>query len=559
MSLDWSKIKKEEGERGVNKATNALLGAGYHNWGHFYTDEKVVKTIADSYPEKKYATAIRIMAGIFEDMRVEYLAGSKLALAYNQSEDNSYIKQEVKEKLNDFARFVYLGEKKIDKIMGFGKDKEEKSSDLFMNYLIYYLRVNSRKQDFLIPALDHLNKKMSEYFDEYFLEKTNELLEKVTTTIREPENSTEKMAELSVEVLDLIKNILEDKEEKEQNQNSGQGLNDLLDAMENAEEDDYDVEEDFNQQMEEKKYTGQSSSKDYDSKFMTDNVFLGEIEPGKRPFVLTAEERSVSDNLQRTMAEIFRRDEYEAPGYANSGKFAGDRGFKLVTGDYNNMWKRQNEVSQSIAADIYVLLDGSGSMSGELIKQAKKALALLTYSVKSLNDQLGVSSYDNPLKIGAGLFAGLNNGSGLYTLFGIEDDLDYAMRVIEKVEANGGTPVQAGLLGGLLNISRFPNFENSDNRKFIIMISDGAPSDPMDSCVKLVENIKETGISLLGIGINSPAIYDVFGQDNAVNISRVEQLGGILGDVLLKVANQEKIDMTKINSKLNTVKFKTRI
>lgn len=140
-------------------------------------------------------------------------------------------------------------------------------------------------------------------------------------------------------------------------------------------------------------------------------------------------------------------------------------------------------------------------------------------------------------------------------MFGIEDSLSTAMKSIKNANADGGTPLIPGLLGSLLNLSRFPNFEKNENRKFIIVITDGVPNEGAHACQKVIQNIKDTGVNIIGIGLNTPAVFDVFGTENSVNISRIEELGHIMSNVLVKIANQEKLDMTKINETIRNTKF----
>jgi Ca-activated chloride channel family protein len=139
---------------------------------------------------------------------------------------------------------------------------------------------------------------------------------------------------------------------------------------------------------------------------------------------------------------------------------------------------------------IIFILDSSGSMQGEKIKQAKNALQ---FCLNSLNtgDQFNLIDFDDEIrKFESRLVPA--------TPKNIKD----ALKFVDEIQAEGGTDINNALLYGL------KQFQSERAANYLIFLTDGLPTVGETNINNILENVKEenynnTRVFVFGVG------YDV--------------------------------------------------
>jgi len=187
-----------------------------------------------------------------------------------------------------------------------------------------------------------------------------------------------------------------------------------------------------------------------------------------------------------------------------------DIGFNLLPfqdedhqGYFLAMISPQVEVSadKTSSKNIIFILDTSGSMSGEKIKQAKNAL---TFCLNSLNerDQFNIIDFDDGIK-------SFRNSLVRADHLNIQSALSF----VDKCEADGGTNINDALQTALKQI------EGNGRASFIIFLTDGLPTVGETDINRILENVKRanhsTRIFVFGVGYDvNTRLLDRLAQDN---------------------------------------------
>jgi len=188
-----------------------------------------------------------------------------------------------------------------------------------------------------------------------------------------------------------------------------------------------------------------------------------------------------------------------------------DIGFNLLPfededhqGYFLAMISPQVEVAadRTSSKNIIFILDTSGSMKGEKIRQAKGALA---FCLNSLNegDWFNVIDFDDQVTT---LEANLVRAG--------RENVREALSFVDKREAEGGTNINDALLTGLEQI------EDASGASFIIFLTDGLPTVGQTDINTILANVKganrsSTRIFIFGVGYDvNTRLLDRLAQDN---------------------------------------------
>ncbi len=139
--------------------------------------------------------------------------------------------------------------------------------------------------------------------------------------------------------------------------------------------------------------------------------------------------------------------------------------------------------------DLVIVLDRSGSMSGEKINDARRAVVQLINQMAA-DDRMAIVSYSNTVE----------RLSPLVYLRG--DQRDRLIRVVRQVFAGGGTNLGGGLQSG---IDLFSQTEADNRQRRVILISDGLANQGITSpralgAMAARATEKNLGVSTVGVG-----------------------------------------------------------
>ncbi|MCK4428021.1 MAG: VWA domain-containing protein [candidate division Zixibacteria bacterium] len=157
---------------------------------------------------------------------------------------------------------------------------------------------------------------------------------------------------------------------------------------------------------------------------------------------------------------------------------------------------------KTLRKEIIFILDTSGSMRGEKIRQAKGAL---TFCLNSLNpnDRFNIVDFDDQIR-------SFKESLTQATRENIKD----AQRFVESCEAEGGTNINDALLTGLRQIG------TESRAPLIIFLTDGLPTVGLTDIKNILQNVKESNrarvrVFVFGVGYDVNAHFlDKLAQDN---------------------------------------------
>jgi len=143
-----------------------------------------------------------------------------------------------------------------------------------------------------------------------------------------------------------------------------------------------------------------------------------------------------------------------------------------------------------VAKDVVFILDTSGSMSGEKIKQAKAALM---FGVRALSerDRFNLIS-----------FSGEERLMDAQLVTATQANVDKAIKFIDSLRAEGGTNIHDALIAGL------KLFESNDRPRMLVFLTDGLPTVGVTDIKRILDAVAQAnkaGVRLFVFGVG----YDV--------------------------------------------------
>ncbi|MBU0533689.1 MAG: VWA domain-containing protein [Candidatus Omnitrophica bacterium] len=190
---------------------------------------------------------------------------------------------------------------------------------------------------------------------------------------------------------------------------------------------------------------------------------------------------------------------------------------------YFMMLLSPGELKEKIASnkDIIFVLDTSGSMSGEKIKQAKEALKFCINSL-SKGDKFNILSFATGVNKYKDSLVSVNNKS-------INEALDF----IDNLSARGGTDINDALSSALAMIT------DSQKPKMIIFLTDGQPTVGVTDMKTILKNLE-------GSNTANARVF-VFGVGNDVNTHLLDRISQTHRGLTEYVVPRENIEI-KVSS-----------
>jgi Ca-activated chloride channel homolog len=179
-----------------------------------------------------------------------------------------------------------------------------------------------------------------------------------------------------------------------------------------------------------------------------------------------------------------------------------------------------------VPKDVAFICDTSGSMKGDKISQAKKAL---TWCVSSLSDKdrFTVVTFSDDTQVLSGEL-----------LDATKDNRDKAAKFIDAASAAGGTDIDTALAKALAMQG------DAKRPYFIVFLTDGVPTVGKTNAGEIVKSVKDRDS-------HSARIFS-FGVGNDVNTKLLDELAQVTGGVNQYVHPDENIEV-KVSSFFNKI------
>ena len=193
--------------------------------------------------------------------------------------------------------------------------------------------------------------------------------------------------------------------------------------------------------------------------------------------------------------------------------------------------------AERVPLNVALVLDRSGSMSGEKIRQARNA-ALIALDYLQADDLFSLVTYDSKVRV-------------LIPATRVSDRYELR-RTIESIRTGGNTALFAGVSKGVSEVRKFLD-DNHVNR--VILLSDGlanvGPSTP-DELGRLGRRLGREGISVttigMGLGYNEDLMVQLAGNSdgNHVFVERASDLARIFRSEFGELGTVVAQDLTVI-------------
>ncbi len=189
-------------------------------------------------------------------------------------------------------------------------------------------------------------------------------------------------------------------------------------------------------------------------------------------------------------------------------KLDGKRLHRMAIGDNRLFCKRSESVT--VDATVHLCLDISSSMASRM-GLAREAVLALAYALNQINGvSVSVSAYPG------------KSDSGVFEVMKPNDRLQDVAAVLSALNAHDSTPMATGLWHAVHQVLLVKS-----ERRLIIMITDGAPDcDHHQPVMELVKRCEQSGIEVVGLGINVNSVEKLFPQ--SVVVTKLSELKSAL-------------------------------
>ena len=177
---------------------------------------------------------------------------------------------------------------------------------------------------------------------------------------------------------------------------------------------------------------------------------------------------------------------------------------------YDRYEMKREVVDQPEEIEITLLVDCSGSMSGEREEYARQAAALLMYSVKDFNDEIEASrrethsnlrAFTQVIKFGS-IYNEVKKFDKKKSILDMDADI---IKSLAKIDSNSGstddaTPLEA--INNSITLDEINRIKNKKLKKIIFEITDGV-SDDSAKTSQSINALAEKGITMVGFQIGN--------------------------------------------------------
>lgn len=239
--------------------------------------------------------------------------------------------------------------------------------------------------------------------------------------------------------------------------------------------------------------------------------FVGRFSPEE-----LAQALRCSTALRHRLQGLLQARELRQVAPARRGKLDVSRLYRLSSANPRVFRRESRQLGQNSA--VHLLLDCSGSMSGEpirLARQACYAVAKVLEPIRGVN--AAVTAFPAIAKHGEGIRPLVRHGEKVTECFG--------------VEGSGGTPLAPALWWVMQTL-----YAQKEERKIVLVITDGMP-DEVEVCRAVLRRMRDLRMEVYGIGIRQTFIEKLLPKTSRV-ITTLPELApavfGLLQGALLK-------------------------
>lgn len=168
---------------------------------------------------------------------------------------------------------------------------------------------------------------------------------------------------------------------------------------------------------------------------------------------------------------------------SRNGRRLNDRKLHRIKSGNLSVFKSASR-KKAVNTAVQVLLDRSGSMREGIAMAARSTLSL-TAAMKNVPH----------LSVGAAMFPG-SMGTAVTVLTRQDQTMNQTAGYYPEVKVEGCTPLLPALIWSGDNL-----VAQKEERKILFVVTDGAPDD-MQDCIKTVNDLRQGGIEVYGIGID---------------------------------------------------------
>ncbi|MDL2313823.1 VWA domain-containing protein [Desulfovibrio sp. OttesenSCG-928-C14] len=207
--------------------------------------------------------------------------------------------------------------------------------------------------------------------------------------------------------------------------------------------------------------------------------------------------------------------------YGYAGKLDANHLHKVPSGDARIF--RKNGEKQALNTAVHILLDSSGSMSGEAMELAAQACFALASALHPIPG-ISVAVTAFPGKILTDL------GNGEHCRHTVVPLLRHKQKLHQQfgITALGGTPMDSALWWVLQDLHFQP-----EKRKIILVITDGEPDD-LENTRKAIKSAMNLNVEVYGIGILEESIATLLPEQRARIIKSINELPAAMFTLLQK-------------------------
>ena len=191
---------------------------------------------------------------------------------------------------------------------------------------------------------------------------------------------------------------------------------------------------------------------------------------------------------------------------SRNGRRLNDRKLHRIKAGNLSVFKSASR-KKAVNTAVQVLLDRSGSMRKGMTMASRSTLSL-TAAMKNVPH----------LSVGAAIFPG-SMGTAVTVLTRQDQTMNQTAGYYPKVQVEGCTPLLPALIWSGDNL-----VTQKEERKILFVVTDGDPDD-MEDCIKTINDLRQGGIEVYGIGIDvrEKMMSDLFGNKH-VCIEHVGEL-----------------------------------